>query len=623
MHRLAIWVALIALLGSTAVVSISGSATASGIAAPWTATTSYPTTTDYQSCVASGGFVYCFGGSNGNGGSTNSVSYASLSVAGIGTWTATTAYPVSTYGLACAAYESDVYCLGGNNGAGNSVYFATLSAGGVGSWASSTSYPLAVYLPSCVVSGSDIFCVGGGVAGGLTAKAYYAPINSSGVGKWKSTKAYPTAIYSESCTAVSSYIYCIGGGNLSSPATETDYSAKLSTGGIGAWKSSLAYVQTVAGASCFALQTSIYCVGGFTSSSSATDLVEYSNVSKGALGPWVANGTYPLSEGTASCVVSDFVVYCVGGNNDEGTNYADAYFASLFLQTPVGLDPITTAFDSHLNEVFVANAGSNNVSVLSAGTGALLATVNVGTDPMALAFDSHTDQVFVSNEGSGNVSVISDATNSIVATVDVGGSPWGIAFDSDTDNLYVAVQSSDLAEINDTTDAVVADPSIGSGCAIGVAFDSVKDEILSANDCTSTVTVLAAKTNKIVATVNVGGGPYPVGVVFDPHANEAFLWTSRGSIVVASGKNYTILGSVPISLPGIVPNLIYAGTTHEIVVTDAPAGIIYAISDAKSPKVTNLTGISAAGGSFDPENSELYLAETGADAAVAIPISAL
>ncbi|TLY14156.1 MAG: hypothetical protein E6K86_08680, partial [Thaumarchaeota archaeon] len=60
----------------------------------------------------------------------------------------------------------------------------------------------------------------------------------------------------------------------------------------------------------------------------------------------------------------------------------------------------------------------------------VVATVNSGGLPYSVAYDSARGEVFVADYGSNTVSVIDDSSNTVVATVSVGANPIGVAYDS-------------------------------------------------------------------------------------------------------------------------------------------------------------------------------------------------
>jgi len=59
-------------------------------------------------------------------------------------------------------------------------------------------------------------------------------------------------------------------------------------------------------------------------------------------------------------------------------------------------------------------------------TQACATTITVGTSPEAVAFDSHLDEIFVANYGAspGTVSVISDKTNTVTKTITGFSTRW-------------------------------------------------------------------------------------------------------------------------------------------------------------------------------------------------------
>ena len=83
----------------------------------------------------------------------------------------------------------------------------------------------------------------------------------------------------------------------------------------------------------------------------------------------------------------------------------------------VGTNPFGIAYDFGKGEIFVANTGSNTVSVISDTTNSVINTVNVGSQPFSVTYDSGKGKIYVTNSGSGTVSIISDTTNSVINTV--------------------------------------------------------------------------------------------------------------------------------------------------------------------------------------------------------------
>lgn len=139
----------------------------------WQQTTSYGQTIAGHSCVTNDGYIYCVGGTSGNGLSdsdTSAVWYAQfLPNGGLTQWNQTTGYGGGAVdGLSCTAAEGRIFCTGGNS---QQVWSASLSSAGVGAWTQQTDYPEAIWSPSCVSQKSEVICVGGGQAAAARASS--------------------------------------------------------------------------------------------------------------------------------------------------------------------------------------------------------------------------------------------------------------------------------------------------------------------------------------------------------------------------------------------------------------------------------------------------------------------
>ena len=76
---------------------------------------------------------------------------------------------------------------------------------------------------------------------------------------------------------------------------------------------------------------------------------------------------------------------------------------------------------------YVANAGSNTVSVLDTARNTVVAMVPVGVFPNGATITPGGTRAYVTNSHSNTVSVLDTARNTVVATVPVGVFPGGVA----------------------------------------------------------------------------------------------------------------------------------------------------------------------------------------------------
>jgi len=71
-----------------------------------------------------------------------------------------------------------------------------------------------------------------------------------------------------------------------------------------------------------------------------------------------------------------------------------------------GTVPYGIAFNSANNNMYVANADSSTVSVISGSTNSVIATIPTGSVPVGIAYNSNNGHIYVTNFGSNTVSVI-------------------------------------------------------------------------------------------------------------------------------------------------------------------------------------------------------------------------
>jgi YVTN family beta-propeller protein len=119
------------------------------------------------------------------------------------------------------------------------------------------------------------------------------------------------------------------------------------------------------------------------------------------------------------------------------------------------------AVNPNTNRIYVANYGSNNVSIIDGASNTVVAAVAlaVGNYPWAVAINPNTNLIYVANGGytSNNVSVIDGASDTIVATVAGGSWPDGVAVNANTNRIYVANSADDTISVIE--DIVPATPT--------------------------------------------------------------------------------------------------------------------------------------------------------------------
>lgn len=87
----------------------------------------------------------------------------------------------------------------------------------------------------------------------------------------------------------------------------------------------------------------------------------------------------------------------------------------------------------------------------------VVTAIAVDSNPAGIAVDSAADLVYVANQGSDSVSVVDGTSNKVVATIKLpaGAGPTDLAFDPTTKLIYVVEQPLHTVQVIDaTTDAL-------------------------------------------------------------------------------------------------------------------------------------------------------------------------
>jgi YVTN family beta-propeller protein len=243
----------------------------------------------------------------------------------------------------------------------------------------------------------------------------------------------------------------------------------------------------------------------------------------------------------------------------------------------VGRDPRGVAVDPRTKTVYVANVQSGTVSLISARTNTVTATIPAGISfPFGIAADPKVKAIYVTSPTvPGRAAAISVKTRTVVARIRVGGIPLFLAANSKTASVYVANSSDNtLSVISGRTNTVTATIPVGI-FPNGVAANPKTNTIYVANAISGTVSVISGKTNTVTTTIPVGREPE--GVAVNPKTDTIFVADFAGEMVlVISGKTNTVTATIPV---GTTPAEIAVNPqTNTAYVTENLSNTVAAIS---------------------------------------------
>jgi DNA-binding beta-propeller fold protein YncE len=280
---------------------------------------------------------------------------------------------------------------------------------------------------------------------------------------------------------------------------------------------------------------------------------------------------------------------------------------------PLGGVPVALMLNPVTNRIYAlldGGAAAGSVKVIDGATDAIIATIPVGIGPKALALNSASNNIYVTNQTSNTVTVINAGTNAVLASPALLGSStlMGLAVNSATNRVYI-LRSSPLIELKGEDNSQTQ--IFFGGTASALAINRVSNKIYLATGA-SAITVVDGVTRAVttIPTSNTGGI-----IAVNEASNKIYLASvgSVGHVEIADG---TGTGAALASLPlgsfmhaiGINPN------SNTIYITDGANNlhIIDGISDTL--RQTLAIAITSAEIAVNPVTGRVYLAHNTGNA---------
>lgn len=324
--------------------------------------------------------------------------------------------------------------------------------------------------------------------------------------------------------------------------------------------------------------------------------------------------SHPLSGPTSPRTASDFQR---GPSNPQFTCAAPCVVATV----PVGEAPTVFAYDPAARELFVVNIDSDNLSVISTVTDSEVASVPLVFSGVyyGLTVDPAQREVFVTRNA--DIDVVSDESNAVVASIPMGGVRTSLAYDSGTGQVFAAAGSG-VDVISALTDKVVTtipitftprdDGPLRPGLtspnvnATSVVYDSGRGEVFVANGSSNNVSVINDSTDKVVAMVDVGGGPFTMA--YDNGSGDIDLVRSpsQGVSVISDATN-TVVATYDFDITDY--GVAYDSRTGVTFSTHCNSNNITLYSDARRAILESMPeGYCPSGLAYDPQDGLVWVA---------------
>ncbi len=277
-----------------------------------------------------------------------------------------------------------------------------------------------------------------------------------------------------------------------------------------------------------------------------------------------------------------------------------------FKATNTGTIPITatiTATPVSGSLAFIANSGSNDVSVFNTGSKSVVATIPVGRNPFGAAVSPNGQTVYITNKDDNTVSVINAYTNTVTATIPVGRGPQGIAASPDGQFLYVACGIDDQVAVVDlTARTVVSSIDVGQN-PYGVEINKTGDRIYVTNFNGNSLSVIDVMARDAFTTFTIGYNP--AGMALSPNGGILYVANSGiGSITLVNTLDNTIIKQV--TIPNSHPHSIIVRPDGTRVIIGSISGFMSFYDPPPFDQVFGTASPPAFGMAYTPDNSEFY-----------------
>jgi YVTN family beta-propeller protein len=269
---------------------------------------------------------------------------------------------------------------------------------------------------------------------------------------------------------------------------------------------------------------------------------------------------------------------------------------------------------------YVANAQSNNVSVIDTQTNQVVATIPVGQTPVGVVFSPDGTRAYITNNGSntgGSISVIDTATSTVVATVPVGGSTDFSAITPDGKKLYVPSGRDNAVFVVDLSVNAVTEPPIPLGFApvsMVVAPDNTRAFVLGAFG--NTIGVIDLATDTLLAPINLSPANFigPAIMAISPDGKRLYVpgGVNFTTTVIDTTTNSEIARVVIVFAAGGQRSVAVSPDSSRVYANIAPSSVFMLDAITNTIEAGPIqVGSVPFGMAITPDGSFLYVANEG------------
>ncbi len=186
---------------------------------------------------------------------------------------------------------------------------------------------------------------------------------------------------------------------------------------------------------------------------------------------------------------------------------------TLLSEIAVGTTPVALVGTADGKKIYSINQASNDLSAIDVASGTVLTTFAVGTSPVWGQLSPDGLAIYILNQGSNDISVVDTTTDTVIATVPVGASPNYMFLNSKTNRLFVSNTGDNTISVLDVSKTIptnlppIAIPTAGLTAVTALGNGSrayaVSFQGISGNNVVLALTVINAFSNTVSKTIDL------------------------------------------------------------------------------------------------------------------------
>ena len=252
----------------------------------------------------------------------------------------------------------------------------------------------------------------------------------------------------------------------------------------------------------------------------------------------------------------------------------------------------------------VADKSQDGIAEIDAATRKITRVLPGGSDPEQFDVSWSRGKLFVSNEDANQATIVDLKSGAVERTIAVGREPEGVGLAPDGKHFYVTGETDhDVTVIDAETGEVKAKVSVGQRPR-DVVFLSNGTRAYVSSEIGGTVSAVDTASHEVIATITLGEGAKPMGLAVSPDDRILYVATGRGrKVYQVDVATDRVLGSVEV---GDRPwGIALSGDGKRLYTANGPSGDVTIVDTENLSVVTRiLVGKSPWGVSVGPAPSE-------------------